>query len=414
MQSMSVKIKPYLTVLFIQNLSLALVYPAIPAAIFAISETRSEAIAYSTIDLVFFPLTYIIGTFYTGKVLDRNGRRPLLLAGMAVNALGLALLQHPQFNLQVLASRSLSGAGQAYTSVVQANISDITTPSSRPKYFGLVNSTIASSFIAGLLLSGLLNWGYKSLDVLFALSLACSVIGLVVAYLYCPETYRLGRIGNHKDENRAEEGASESEVRGLRATAKLFRGREGGGLWILLCLNFSNLGVFAFWTLYTKSRFDWSIAQTSGSLLLISAVAVISQSIVLPYCLKKWRVRALLNSAIVSNIIYLILLGACTNGLLFAMLPVFNVVGFTATSLLQGKLSEQTAPERQGLLTSTFGLLTGSGTLITVVLSGMLTWVMSGPASHSNWSQGLPFFVLAMLLGLCWITVGKDIALSRD
>jgi DHA1 family tetracycline resistance protein-like MFS transporter len=407
------RLKHYLLVLFIENISLALVYPAVPEAIFAISKTRSDAIAYSTIDLFIFPLAYIFGSVYAAWKLDKDGRRSLLLSSIGINALGLSLMLQPIFNIQILIARTLSGAGQAYTSVLQANVSDITSPESRPRYFGLINATIACSFITGLLLAGLLTWKFDNFRILFKLSFVSSLIGLTYAFVFCPETYRPAI--SQLEQSRETSKISFTSAFGSRFNeAKLFfNGSNKAGFWMLFCCNLSNFGIFAFWTLYSKSRFDWTVTQISGSLLLMAVTAAVSQSLVLPFCLKNIGERKLFSVAIGSSIGYLVLLAFCTNGFIFALLPLLNVIGFTSTSLLQGKLSEQTPPDSQGLLTSTFGLLTGAGTMLSVVLSGCLTWLISLQPSYGRSLEGLPFLVLAILLGVGWFSAGRSIQFER-
>jgi MFS family permease len=145
----------------------------------------------------------------------------------------------------------------------------------------------------------------------------------------------------------------------------------------------------------------------------MAVTAAVSQSLVLPFCLKNIGERKLFSVAIGSSTGYLVLLAFCTNGFIFALLPLLNVIGFTSTSLLQGKLSEQTPPDSQGLLTSTFGLLTGAGTMLSVVLSGCLTWLISLQPSYGRSLEGLPFLVLAILLGVGWFSAGRSIQFER-
>jgi len=407
-QSTKTRAKHYLFVLFIENLSLAMIYPVIPAAIFASSQNRSEAIFYSTINLVFFPLAYMLGTLYAGWRLDKIGRRPLLLSSISINVLGLALLLQPVFNPLLLLSRTLSGAGQACTSVIQANITDISPPETRPHYFGLSNAAIACSFITGLLMAGLLTWRLHNFQILFVLSFICSLGGLIYAYFLCPETFTTGK--SQQDQSRALSKMSlgSSLIKSLNNAATLFRGSNAGGMWLLFSFNFTNFGIFAFWSLYTKNRFDWSVTTISGSLLLMAITAAVAQGLVLPACLKWLGARRLLHTSIGSTIVYLLLLGTCSNGQVFAMLPLLNIIGFTGSSLLQGKLSERTPAESQGLLTSTFGLLTGFGTLLSVLLSGSLTWWLTVYPSAGTSLDGLPFFVLALFLCLCWLTIARS------
>jgi predicted MFS family arabinose efflux permease len=245
-----------------------------------------------------------------------------------------------------------------------------------------------------------------SYRLLFQIALLSSLIGLLLSLLRCPESYpslQQQRVTAHGLSGfRSRLRCHLSDISSLltRGTRVLFI--------LLFCFTTTNLGIFAFWALYAEYHFHWTISQISASLLLMTIVTATSQRFVLPTLLPRVGSIRLLQIMLLSTIIYPLLLGIA-NQVAFAMLPLFNIIGFSGSSLIQGELSRQQDQDRQGLVASQFGVITGAGTLLSVTLSGLLAWLVNSLGMANGPLSGSPFFVLSVIPIACWWYVKGDI-----
>lgn len=101
-----------------------------------------------------------------GRLSDRIGRRPVMLASLAAStlsyavfALGCGIPNHAVALTVLLLSRVLAGICGANITVAQAYIADITPPEARSKRMGLIGMAFGLGFICGPALGGVsLHW----------------------------------------------------------------------------------------------------------------------------------------------------------------------------------------------------------------------------------------------------------------
>ena len=130
-----------------------------------------------------------------GRLSDRYGRRPVMLATIAGTAAALTLLGFSTSLTWLFAARLLGGLFSANISVASAFITDLTEEDERARYMGLLGASFAVGFILGPALGGLLApYGY-GVPMLAAAALAA--LNLVAAWLKLrePERIRSSREG---------------------------------------------------------------------------------------------------------------------------------------------------------------------------------------------------------------------------
>ncbi len=103
---------------------------------------------YSGCQFLFAPLW--------GRLSDRIGRRPVMLATIAGTALSLALLGWAPSLAWLFAGRLLGGAFGANISVASAYITDLTSEKERTKYMGFLGASFGVGFVLGPAAGGLL------------------------------------------------------------------------------------------------------------------------------------------------------------------------------------------------------------------------------------------------------------------
>lgn len=114
-----------------------------------------------------------------GRLSDRFGRRPVMLATIAGTAVSLALLGWAPSLAWLFAARLLGGAFGANISVASAYITDLTSEGERTKYMGFLGASFGVGFVLGPAIGGFLAphgyalpmWvaaGLASLNAVFA------------------------------------------------------------------------------------------------------------------------------------------------------------------------------------------------------------------------------------------------------
>ena len=84
-----------------------------------------------------------------GRLSDRVGRRPVLLATIAGTALSLLALALAPSLVWLFAARILAGAFAANVGVASAYIADVTPPEERTRWMGLLGASFGIGFVLG-------------------------------------------------------------------------------------------------------------------------------------------------------------------------------------------------------------------------------------------------------------------------
>ena len=170
-----------------------LMFPQIVETIYSpaltdISRYFSVSAAKATQTLSLYFIGFAVGVLFWGRFSDRYGRRPALLAGLTVYALGCMLALAVRDFTLLLAARMLSAFGAATGSVVsQTILRDRFNGRQLAALFSMAGLALAVSPAAGIYLGGAIvaSWGMHG--VLTALALLAAVLLLLCCWLL-PET----------------------------------------------------------------------------------------------------------------------------------------------------------------------------------------------------------------------------------
>ncbi|GGM03029.1 MDR family MFS transporter [Deinococcus aerophilus] len=149
-----------LTVLFLSSLNLTVVGSAMPRVISDLGGFHLYAWAFTAYSLATTVTIPIVGT-----ISDRLGRRPLILLGIAVFALGSVGLGFVQTMEQLIMLRALQGVGGGMLMAMSFTaIADLFTPIERGRYQGYTGAVWGVSSVVGPLVGGFLtdHLGWRS------------------------------------------------------------------------------------------------------------------------------------------------------------------------------------------------------------------------------------------------------------
>ena len=141
-----------------------------------------------TIGLIFasYSLAQLLFAPWLGRLSDRFGRRPLMLASIAGGVAAHLLFATAGSVAMLLVARSLSGIAAANYGIAQAYLADVTPPARRSRAMGLVGAAFGLGFVIGPALGGVLSrFGMAAVPYGAA---ALSAANLAIAWLALPES----------------------------------------------------------------------------------------------------------------------------------------------------------------------------------------------------------------------------------
>ncbi|OGU10145.1 MAG: hypothetical protein A2W29_05260 [Gemmatimonadetes bacterium RBG_16_66_8] len=134
-----------------------------------------------------YSLMQFLATTVLGRLSDRVGRRPILLASIMVSVAGhLTFAFAGRYSLLFLA-RTISGFSAGNISVAQAYIADVTSPTERSRGMGMIGAAFGLGFIVGPALGGLAGH-YGGPRAVGLVGAGLSLINLVWAYAVLRES----------------------------------------------------------------------------------------------------------------------------------------------------------------------------------------------------------------------------------
>lgn len=335
--------------------------------------------SYSLTQLVFAPML--------GRLSDRIGRRPLLLASITGSVAAYLLFAAAPSYVVLLFARSLAGVAASNYGIAQAYMADVSTPEERSKAMGLVGAAFGMGFVLGPALGGILaQAGNPRIVPLTAAIL--SALNLFVAFFGLPESLSPELRG------RAVRGSwfGWSDLRVVWRDSPL-RGLMLLFFLVMFCFSMMEATL----ALFCQQRYGFGVRQTSWLFVFVGIILVIVQGGLLGRLVKRYGERSLILWGIVLMAVGLAILPLSHFWILLVSLGLLAVGQGMHNPSSLGLLSRLTDESSQG---STIGLSRSFGALARALGPAAGTFLFGAAgAAWPFWTAG-GLMVVALFIAL--------------
>ena len=157
----------------------------------------------ATFCMALYAIGMLISTPILGRLSDFHGRRPILMLSMVGAIIGYLMLGFAESLWVVALSRLLAGLMAGNIAAAQAYITDITSEENRAKGMGLIGAAFGLGIVLGPMLGGLLSGDSASFTLPCIFAGGMSVLAIIAAALFLPESLPAERRAAHRQEQRS-------------------------------------------------------------------------------------------------------------------------------------------------------------------------------------------------------------------
>ncbi|SFC35684.1 TCR/Tet family MFS transporter [Tropicimonas isoalkanivorans] len=376
-----------LATLVIDAMGIGLILPVMPDLIRDVEgATLAEAAVWGGILATGYAVMQFLFGPILGALSDAHGRRPVLLASLAVMAVDYLVMAVTGSIWMLLAARVFGGVLAATHATAMAFVADISRPQEKAARFALTHAAYGVGFVLGPVLGGAL--GVFGPRAPFYAAAALAVANLVLGLVVLPETVTrpLRRPFSWR---RANPFGAIAHVGSLPGVGRLMA--------VLAIYEFALYVYPAIWAYFTPLRFGWDTPMVGLSLALFGIGFTIVQAGLIRPILRRLGEDGTILFGLCAEVVILTTLGLVTSGTFGLILTPISAIGSVAVPALQGLMSQRVSADAQGELQ---GVVTSTISLATVLAPLLMTQVFylttrEGASFHH---PGATFLLAAALM----------------
>lgn len=329
-----------------------------------------------------FSICQFASTPIIGRLSDKYGRRPLLLASIAGTAISFFMMAFAPSAIFLFIARALDGLTAGNIPVAFAVISDTTKPEERAKAFGLIGAAFSFGFIFGPAISAFtIGWGSA---MPFLIAGTVTVVAVLLTAFYLPETNKhIGEVQHGKL----------FDFKKMWHT--LFDPQVGLTFIITLIFYFA----FACAIIYGFQPFTMHILNISTSdnaklFTLFGIVGLVAQTFLVQFFTKKFGMKKAFSLSILFTAVsFFIMYISRSLGLFVAASIILGVFNSVVQTLIPTILSQEVDAKSQGSIMGLNASYQSIGMIIGPIVGGAVASI----------SVPMPFLVGTVFILLCFV-----------
>jgi DHA1 family tetracycline resistance protein-like MFS transporter len=272
------RVLPILVVVLVDLLGLTIIVPLLPlyAASFRISPFMIGVLGAS------YPLMQLIAAPILGRLSDRYGRKPVLIASQIGTLIGFLLLGVANTIWLLFISRIIDGISGGNIAIAQAMVSDSTSERTRTQGLGLIGAAFGLGFIIGPVIAFVaLALSNNNYHVPAFIAAALSAASILISWFWLPETHQA-----------TASSTSESQGFSLQQLWSIFTlPRVGLMLLLMFVQQFAFGGLEQFLPLLTLGRLGLDGSGNAMVFVFVGVIVVIVQGGMIGKWSRKWGER---------------------------------------------------------------------------------------------------------------------------
>jgi MFS transporter, DHA1 family, tetracycline resistance protein len=372
-------------IVFIDLVGFGLVIPLLPfyAARFGASPEQVTILltVYSLVSMVTAPMW--------GRLSDRIGRRPVLIASTLASALAYLWLGFAGALWMLYAARALAGACAGNIAAANAYIADVTTPENRARGMGMIGAAFGLGFIIGPALGGAVAGNnLATADLKTPMLIACG-LSLVAS---------IGVVTILKESLTQEARARKRRGRIEAIRAALGRPVLARLLLVFFLATLAFSGMEATFALWAMHRYSWGPAQVGYIFTYVGVLLALMQGGGIGPLTKRFGEERLLLGGLGLIALGLLVLPAAAG--LALLIVSMSLLAFGMGAMqpsLNSLISRRAGPGEQG---EVLGVAQSVSSLSRVVGPAVAGVLFSGLGASSPFWWGAVLVVLALIVGL--------------
>lgn len=385
-------------------ISFGIIMPVMPALL----EDITGLVAEQSVSIGgWLSMVFAIANFFAMPILgglsDRYGRRPVLLASIAMLGIDLLIMGLAPTLAVLFIGRFLGGMFSATYSVANAYIADVTEPEERGRAFGMMGAAFGFGFILGPVFGGLLGEINPRLPFFVAAGIAG--INFLYGLFILPESLP-------KEDRR-----DFSIVRANPFGAMVHFSKVPRVAWFIIAIGLFQIAHAVYpstWNFHGEIRYDWSEFEIGLSLAAVGLGSAISQALLTGYLIKRFGpMRAGMIGLITNAIALLLFAFADAPWMAYAVIAV-SAIGGVAMPAINTITSTLTPRNAQGELQGAQASMMAFTLIFSpVLMTQTLQYFATLPDSNPLQTGGAAFLLAAIITSLALIPFIIGVGINR-
>ena len=352
-------------------------------------------------------MAFAIANFFMMPILgglsDRYGRRPVLLASIAMLGVDLLIMGLAPTLAILFIGRFLGGMFSATYSVANAYIADVTEPEERGKAFGMMGAAFGFGFILGPVFGGLLG----ELNPRLPFFVAAGICGLNFLYglFILPESL--------PEEDRRDFVITRANPFGTMVHfSKVPR-----VAWFIVAIGLFQIAHAVYpstWNFHGEIRYDWSEFEIGLSLAAVGVGSAVSQALLTGWLIQKFgAMRAGMIGLFMNAVALLLFAFAEAPWMAYAVIFV-SAIGGVAMPAINTITSTLTPRNAQGELQGAQASMMAFTLIFSpVLMTQTLKYFANLPDGNPFQTGGAAFLLAAIITALAFIPFLIGVGINR-